>query len=200
MNVPAPFDQRTRSAFTSSIRFATLALGSSSALTGPQAHEQQHREHPFADFKAEALARWVRAAPEERLEWVMGNRLRQVILWQIVRTIGQRAVPDERLDAILEFRITGRPDGDADRYQLALAAGRCATSRRDLRQPTLTLEIDAVSFLRLTGGTVSAHRLILTRRLKLSGDLWLALSLPRVLRLPRLERAAQTPDRSARSA
>ncbi len=57
MNVPAPFDQRTRSAFTSSIRFATLALGSSSALTGPQAHEQQHREHPFADFKAEALAR-----------------------------------------------------------------------------------------------------------------------------------------------
>ncbi len=184
----------------SSIRFATLALGSISTLTGPQAHEPQHREHPFADFKAEALARWVRAAHEEKLESVMGSRLRQVILWQIVRTIGQRAAPDEHLDAVLEFRITGRPDGDADRYQLTLAAGRCATSRRDLRQPTLTFEIDAVAFLRLTGGTVSVHRLILTRRLKLSGDLWLALSLPRMLRLPRLERAVPRPDRAARSA
>ena len=37
----------------------------------------------------------------------MRGRLRGVLLWQIFRTIRQRAQPDSRVDAVVEFRITG---------------------------------------------------------------------------------------------
>ena len=65
----------------------------------------------------------------------MRSRLRGVVLWQIFRTIRQRAQPDSRLDAVVEFRITGRRDGGIDRYQLSLIDGRGRRPRRDARRP-----------------------------------------------------------------
>ena len=53
----------------------------------------------------------------------MRGRLRGIVLWQIFSTIRQRAQPDTRVDAVVEFRITGRRDGGIDRYQLALIDG-----------------------------------------------------------------------------
>ena len=111
----------------------------------------------------------------------MGGRLRGVVLCQIFRTIRQRAQPDTRVDAVVEFRITGRRDGgiDLDRCQLALIDGRGRKPRRDGRKPGLTLELEPVAFLRLVGGTVSAERLLLAGKLKVRGELLLALALPR---------------------
>jgi predicted lipid carrier protein YhbT len=141
------------------------------------------RQRRFADLKAEALARWVSAASDQRLQWVMYSRVRGVLLWQIFRTISQRAKPDARLDAVVEFRITGRRDGGIDRYQLIFAGGRCRMSR-SWREPALTLEFEPVAFLRLVGGVHSPQRLLLTRKLKLRGDVMLALALSGALRLP----------------
>jgi putative sterol carrier protein len=138
----------------------------------------------FPDLKAEALAWWVRRASEERLRSVMRGRLRDVLLWQIFRTIAQRAQPDARLNAVVELRITGRRDGGIDRHQLTLADGRCRKSRRGEPRPTVTLELAPAAFLRLVGGTASPLRLLITGRLKLRGDLVLALALPAALRLP----------------
>lgn len=121
----------------------------------------------------------------------MQSHLRRVLLWQIFRTIRQRAQPDERLNAVVEFRITDRRDGGTDSYRLALAGGRCRTSRRDGTTPALTLELEPVAFLRLVGGTASPHRLLLARKLKLRGQLTLALALPTALRL--LKRRPKTP-------
>jgi hypothetical protein len=105
-------------------------------------------------------------------------------LWQIFRTIRRRAQPEEYLDAAVEFRITGRRDGGVDRYRLSFAAGRCTRSRHAGRKPALTLELEPLAFLRLVGGAASPQRLLLARKLKLRGDLLLALALPKTLRLP----------------
>ncbi len=140
--------------------------------------------HWFADLKAEALAAWVSRSSAGRLRSVAAGRLRGVLLWQIFRTIAQRAQPDPRVEAVVEFRITGRRDGGIDRYQLTLAGGRARASRRAERRPRLTLELEPVAFLRLAGGTVSADWLLITRKLKLRGDLVLAAALPAALRLP----------------
>ena len=121
----------------------------------------------------------------------MRGRLRGVLLWQIFRTILQRAQPDSRVDAVVEFRIMGRRDGVTDRYQLALIDGRGRRPRRDAPRPALTLELEPVAFLRLVGGTASAQRLLIAGKLKVRGDLLLALALPRALRIPR--RRPQTP-------
>ena len=145
----------------------------------------------FADLKAEALACWVTRASEPRLRSVMRGRLRGVLLWQIFRTIRQRAQPDTRVDAVVEFRITGRRDGGMDRYRFALIDGRGRRLRRDASQPALTLELEPVAFLRLVGGSTSAERLLIAGKLKLRGDLLLALTLPTALRIPR--RPPRTP-------
>jgi len=139
----------------------------------------------FPAFKAEALAWWVRRSSEQRLQSVMRSRLRGILLRQIFRTICQRAQPDPRLNATVEFRITGRRDGGIDRYQLTLSDGRCRTSRRGGGRPALTLELEPAAFLRLVGGTASAQRLLIAGKLKLRGDLMVALALPATLRPPK---------------
>ena len=123
----------------------------------------------------------------------MRGPLRGAVLWQIFRTIRQRAQPDARVDAVVEFRITGRRDGGIDRYQLALTDGRGRRPRHDTRKPALTLELDPVAFLRLVGGTASAERLLIAGKLKPRGDLLLALALPTALRVPR--RRPRTPPK-----
>jgi hypothetical protein len=142
------------------------------------------RRRWLADRKAEALAWWVSRASDERLESVMRSPLRGVLLWQIFRTMRQRAQPNKRVNAVVEFRITGRRDGAIDCYQFTLADGRGVTSKRGGRRPALTLELESVAFLRLAGGTASPPRLLLAGKLKLHGDLMLALALPTALRLP----------------
>ncbi len=102
----------------------------------------------------------------------------------IFRTIRQRAQPDTRVNAVVEFRITGRRDGGVDRYRLALTGGRASKSGLAGQEPALTLELEPVAFLRLAGGTASSQRLLIARKLKLHGDLMLALALPTALRLP----------------
>jgi len=159
-----------------------------------KALERRPRRRWFADLKAELLAAWVRRASEQRIQSVMRSRLRGALLWQIFRTIRQRAQPDRRLDAVVEFRIAGRRDGRTDRYQLKLAHGRCTRPWHKARRPALTLELDAVAFLHLVGGTVSPRRLLIEGKLKPHGDLLLALALPTALRLP----GRRTQTRSSR--
>jgi hypothetical protein len=97
--------------------------------------------HRLADREAELLARWVRAAPDERLEAVMRGGLRRVLLRQIFRTMRQRVDPDHGWggDAVVEFRIRRHCGKGVDRYQLAIAEGRCTTARSAKRRPTVQL-------------------------------------------------------------
>ena len=154
------------------------AASRSAKIWGMKSVQRRRRTRWLADLKAQALAWWVTRSSERRLRSVMRGRLRGVVLWQIFRTIRQRAQPDTRVDAVVEFRITGRRDGGIDRYQLALIDGRGRRPRRDARRPALTLELEPVAFLRLVGGTASAERLLIAGKLKLRGDLLLALALP----------------------
>jgi putative sterol carrier protein len=153
--------------------------------------ERRPERRWFADIKAEAFAWWVRSATDRRLQSVMRRRLGGVLLWQIFRTICQRAQPDPRLDAVVEFRITGRRGGGIDRYQLILVDGRCRKSGAGGRRPELTLELESMAFLSLVAGTASPQRLLVAGKLRLRGDLLLALALPSALRLPK--RRPQTP-------
>ena len=146
--------------------------------------ERRPRKPWFADLKAEALACWVRRTSDQRLLSVIRSRVRGVLLWLIFRTIRQRAQPDTRINALVEFRIAGRRDGGVDRYRLALAGGRASKSGLAGQEPALTLELEPVAFLRLAGGTASPQRLLIARKLKLHGDLMLASALPTALRLP----------------
>ena len=59
------------------------------------------RRRWLPDLKAEALAWWVSASSDQRLQSVMRSHLRTVLLWQIFRTIRQRAQPEKRVNAVV---------------------------------------------------------------------------------------------------
>ena len=71
-----------------------------------------------------------------------------VLLWQIFRTIAQRAQPDARVEAVVEFRITG---GGTARLPLPDHAHQRPRQgiERPGPAPALTLELEPVAFLRL---------------------------------------------------
>ena len=142
--------------------------------------------HPFADLKARLLARWVAGAPDERLARTMGGPLRRVLIWQIFRTMRQRADAERvaGIDAIVEFQVRGGRHGRTDRRQVVIANGRCKTPARATRRPTLTVQLTPVAFLRLVGGASGPSRLVMTGGLKVRGDLLLAMRLPQVLGIP----------------
>lgn len=158
------------------------------------------QRHPFANFKAQWLTRWVAQASDERLARTMRGPLRRMLIWQIFSTMRRRFDPERAagVDAVVEFRVQGGRHGRIDRRQVMIADGRCATSARATCAPTLTLELDPVAFLRLVGGAIGAWRLVLAGRLKVRGDLILAIRLPRVLGIPSRPAPPRGPDGPSR--
>ncbi len=138
----------------------------------------------LADRVAAGLAWSVGSASDERLRWVMHGPLRGPLLWGIFGTMARRARPDASMTAVVEFGVDGRRGGGSDRYRLTFADGRCRASRRAEGPARLTLELEAVAFLRLIAGSASPQRLLVAGKLRLRGDLFFALALVGALRLP----------------
>ncbi len=133
------------------------------------------------------LARWVGGASDERLKAVMGSPLRALLLWQIFTTMRQRFDPRraQGLHAIVEFRIRRTRGRTIDRYQVTMTADRCTPTRRSNQAPTVTLDMDSVSFLRLVSGSAAAPSLLLRGKLKVHGNILLAARLPSLLSVPK---------------
>jgi AcrR family transcriptional regulator len=83
------------------------------------------------------------------------------------------------LDAVLEWRIGGRPDGGEDRFQLVLRGGRCEVAREGGAEPTTVLTIDAPDFIDLLAGEARGGQLFSFGKLKVEGDVPLAARMPR---------------------
>jgi SCP-2 sterol transfer family protein len=154
--------------------------------------ETRRRKRPhrarrwLADRKAGLLARWVASASDAQLELAMRRPIRRILLWQIFTTMCQRVDPNAwPTDAVVEFRIRRQRSRTIDRYQVAIAKGRCRATRSPKRTSTVTLDLKPASFLRLVGGAAGAPGLILAGRLRVGGDLLLAARLPRLLKIPR---------------
>jgi putative sterol carrier protein len=133
-----------------------------------------------------AIARWfarrVGAARPERLERAMrGRRRRGALLWLIFsampRAVRRKALEQE--EAVIEWRITGRPDGRHDVRQLVVEDGAAIVARGEPREPDLTLTMDGVAFLLLATGNAAGTRLFVNGDVEIDGDPWLAMRLPR---------------------
>jgi putative sterol carrier protein len=116
----------------------------------------------------------------------MSGWRRQLLLRQIFRVMPRRVDRAEAagLDAVVEFRVTGRRDGGVDIWQLQIEAGRPRSVRDGDAEPTLVVETDGVTFLRLVTGAANAPAQILRGRIKLGGDVLFATELPRYFRTP----------------
>jgi predicted lipid carrier protein YhbT len=141
------------------------------------------------------MARWfarrVGSAKRDRLERAMGRpRRRRVLLWTVFnvmpRVIRRKALERERV--VIEWRITGGPDGRHDVRQLVIEGGAAVVLRGEPREPDLTLTIDGVDFLLLVTGNASGPNLFVRGDVAVEGDPWLAMRLPRLFGASRVGR------------
>jgi len=136
---------------------------------------------------ADGIARVVRDAPGERLAQLMRTPARRVILEGIFRQMPQQLDRDRAagVSSSMRWCITGRSDGTADVYQLEIADGGCEVIRGSAAgEPRVTVTVDGVEFLKLATGNSDPMHAYFSGRMKLTGDVMLAVKLASLFRVP----------------
>ena len=133
----------------------------------------------------QAFARIVRDATEEQLaDGMRANR--ELILGQVFAQMPENldAAAAADMDAVVEWRVTGGEGGGHDAWQVTIRDGRATVERGAPAEPQVVFEIGPVDFLRLVAGAVEGPLLFMHGRLRVEGDLVLAVRLPQLFRVP----------------
>jgi putative sterol carrier protein len=137
-----------------------------------------------------AFARSVASTPDDQLADGMRGEFRGQILDEIFDRMTTHFHTDraQGIDGVVHWRISGRPDGDYDRYEVVIRDASCTVSKESREDARVTLTVDAVSFLKLVTGNAGGPELFLRRKLKIKGDLMFAAQVPALFAIPRGER------------
>jgi putative sterol carrier protein len=132
------------------------------------------------------FARAVAATPDEQLEAGMQTKLRGVILDEIVRRMQIEFMPNRagKLDAVIQFEITGRPGGGSDVYQIQIKDGACTVGGGFTDAPASVIVLDGVNFLKLATGVISGIDLYIGGKLKWDGGMMMLTRLTRMFNIP----------------
>jgi len=126
-------------------------------------------------------------APTDHLRKVMAGEIRQVVLGEVFRRLPDYVNPRRaaKVELTIAFRLTGRSDGEVDRYVVSVQRGATTVVEGDPegeRDATVTCE--AHDFLRLATGHLGAVTGVLKGQLKVRGDRGKALQLSSVIDIP----------------
>jgi putative sterol carrier protein len=123
-----------------------------------------------------ALARSVGETPDAQLREGMRSEFRGAILEEIFRRFPEHIDPERIKDvrARTRWKVTGRDDGDADRFAVVFNRGTCTAGPDDGARPRVTFEIDGADLLKLVTGNANPMVLFGTGRLRVRGDLLFA--------------------------
>ncbi|TNH28029.1 SCP2 sterol-binding domain-containing protein [Micromonospora orduensis] len=134
-----------------------------------------------------AFARQVKAASTGELLALMQSPRRASIVHDIVEDLPAvfRADRAGDLDAVVHWKVTGRPDGGTDTLELVITQGTLTASLEPTRPARLTLTLGPVDFLRMVTGNANARILFLRGRMKARGDLGLTTRFPSLFDTPR---------------
>ncbi|MEX2196108.1 MAG: SCP2 sterol-binding domain-containing protein [Thermoleophilaceae bacterium] len=139
----------------------------------------------LSGLDAAEMAEAVGGMSDEQLGEVMTSELRAAALDEVFRRFPEFVDPARTKDveAAIEWTIGG-PGKAEDRFLVVLDHGECRAGRDLEDEPSLTLELDAVDFLRLVTGSGNPAAMFITGRLKVSGDSELAMNVASFFRIP----------------
>ena len=131
------------------------------------------------------FAALIRNASDDQLKEGLATN-RELILGEIFRRMPERFEPSRapNVEAVIEWRISERPDGGHDVYQLVIGSGTCTLAEDQHKEPRVVYEIQPLDFLKLISGNASGPQLFLVGRLKIRGDLFLAARVQSMFTLP----------------
>lgn len=141
----------------------------------------------------EEFARNLAQVPDEQLREAMTGPMRDQILAEIFRRMEERFKPGSAQDAVIHWKIGGRPDGGEDHWEVRISGGKCTTSREPKAEPRVTLKVDGVDFLRLVTGNVAGPMMFMSGKLKIEGDLMFSAQIQSMFTLPGAQATAPAP-------
>src|SRR4051812_10880417 len=141
----------------------------------------------FTNLDPKEFAALVKNTPDAQLAEVMSSDERGKILDTIFSRFPELFRPDRAgsTNAIIHWTITGRPDGGADTYELAIANGACTLSPTPDQEPKLAVTVGPVDFLKVVSGNGNPMMMFMTGKLKAKGDLGLAANIANLFDIPK---------------
>lgn len=96
---------------------------------------------------------------------------------QIFPAMCQRFLPEkaEGINAIIQFDLSGDNGG---LYWLRIADGKCESGEGQADSPKVTLKVAADDYYSVVNGAMNPTQAVLSGRLKIQGDIGLAMKLP----------------------
>ncbi len=125
-------------------------------------------------------------ASDEQLEEGFRQN-RELLLEEVFRRMPEHFRADKAgdLSAVVEWRIGGRHDGGHDRYHLVIENRSCTLEKDGRRDPTVSMTLGPVDFIKLITGNANGPMLFTFGKLKIKGDLLLAARLQGMFEMPR---------------
>lgn len=138
---------------------------------------------------AESLADAARRAPPGLRAFGTRGLQGRLVISQIFRMMPRRFDRSKAagVSAVVNWVIG--EEGREQRWQLVIREGRCLTSRRLERDPNLTITIGAPEFLDLVTGAATGPAMFTSGKLRLDGDLMMAVRLPALFKVPAARRS-----------
>jgi putative sterol carrier protein len=146
--------------------------------------QQLDQEIDPTSVQAEDFARSIGGTPDEKLRDGMEGPLRDQILGEVFRRMEEHLKPGSAQDAVIHWKITGRPDGGEDHWEVVIADGACTVSPEPSSEARATLKIDGVQFLKLVTGNANGPMLFMSGKLKIEGDLMFSAQIQSMFTIP----------------
>ena len=102
---------------------------------------------------------------------------------EIFDNLPRAFVPEEArgFNAVIQFELTGEGGGE---WNATVANGTLAVARGQAPNPTLTLTASAADYMAIVNGDLKAMSAFMTGRVKVNGDINLALKMQKMFRMP----------------
>ena len=130
------------------------------------------------------FARRIGQTPDDQLRAAIQGPLREQILTEIFRRMEEHFKPGSGQDAVIHWKITGRPDGGEDVWEAVVSDGTCSTSSAPESEPRVTLKMDGVDFLKLVSGNASGPMMFMSGKLRIEGDLMFSAQIQSMFTIP----------------
>jgi putative sterol carrier protein len=108
-----------------------------------------------------------------------------VVLDRVFSQMADRFLPEKAGGRTATVQWKVEHDGDVHPYVLRIDDDTCTTERGTAEERDATIKVDAVRFLRIAAGQANPTKLLLTRKLKVGGDVILAKQLDTFFSIPR---------------
>jgi len=125
-------------------------------------------------------------ASDDQLAEAMSGPQRELALREIFARMADHLDPAKAAgqDAVVHFKIPGRPDGGEDEFEVIVREGKCTVSESPTEEPRVTLKVQPVAFLKLITNQKSGPELFMAGQLKIEGDLMFAAQIASLFKIP----------------